>query len=250
MSRIINQILELAKLDTASPEKIAATSAAIQTQLDREAQQLLQEALRAVQSELPTINHNEQLERHGEVIASFATYETIMAAIQPLLSEHGFTVMFHTDYVGKNQGSVACILSHVGGASIQSSFPLMVTDWSDMSEAQAIASGETFAKRRALCSALNIVTKGADKNGEAATPINQDVAPKPANYDKRVTMLRACVKKGDRAKFQKAYADTELSIREWGNRYDRDTWEALKRMMVTPQSATVEANDDETEGTF
>lgn len=234
MSRITSQLLELAK-NGVTPEAIKEASAAVQAQQDREAQQQLQEALRDLQAKLPTINQNEQLERNGQVIATFASYEAIMSAIQPLLTEHGFTVMFHTDYVGANVGSVACIVSHVGGASVQSSFPLMVTDWSDMSEVQAIASGETFAKRRALCSAFNIVTKGADKNGELpVTQIRADVSARPEGFDKTWKMLQRAAAGGQKA-FSKAWKDTPQNLRDWAVANELDKVNTLKKQAVTPK---------------
>lgn len=235
MSRTINQLIELARLDSASPEKISALSAALQAQQDREAKQALQKALQALQAELPQIDHNDQIVRGGEVICTFCNYEKLHEIIQPSLTTHGFTVTRHTQYAGPNNGDTTVIVTHTDGASIESSFPIIASDWGGMSEAQAIASGETFAARRALCACLNIVTKGRDTNGEApARQINADVSTRPGGYEKTWKVLEKAAKFGHKA-FAKAWKDCPQSLKDWAVANELDKVNALKRQAVTPK---------------
>lgn len=241
MSRTINQLIELAKLDTASPDKITALSVALQAQQDREAKQALQKSFQALQAELPQIDHNDQIVRNGEVICTFCNYEKLHEIIQPSLTTHGFTVTRHTQYAGPNNGDTTVIVTHTDGASIQSSFPIIASDWSGMSEAQAIASGETFAARRALCAVINLVTRGADNNGEIPErQIHADVSDKPEHYDKRMKFLETASTKGQKH-FVKAFRDCEQDVKDWAVRNEPKRLETIKRQAVTPIGAEVVA---------
>ncbi len=235
MSRITSQLLDLAK-NGITPDAIKATSDALQAQQDREARQALQRAFGVLQSELPQIDHNDQIVRNGEVICTFSSYEKILDVIQPLLTKNAFTVTRHTSYAGPNNGDVTVIVTHEDGASIQSSFPIISSDWSGMSEAQAIASGETFAARRALCACLNIVTRGADKNGEApARQIHADVSDKPENYDKRMRFLETAATKGQKF-FVKSFKDCEQAVKDWAVAHEPERLNAIKKLAVMPKA--------------
>jgi hypothetical protein len=238
VSRLTTQLLELAK-NGITPEAIRATSDALQVQQDREARQALQVAFKNLQAELPQIDHNDQIVRNGEVIATFSSYEKLHEILQPLLTKYDFTVTRHTAYAGPNKGDVTVIVTHMDGATLESSFPIIASDWSgEMSEVQAIASGETFAARRALCGCLNLVTRGADKDGEEpfdiARPQVFDRQP-PENYSKRMKFLETAATKGPKG-FAKAFKDCEQDVKDWAVAHDLANLNRIKSIAVTPKA--------------
>ena len=109
----------------------------------------------------------------------FAAFEDIMAQVKPLLLKNGFSLSFSMDF---REGRVIqqCTLSHSGGHSRSNTF--MARPGSGppgSSEAQGDGAASTYAKRFALCNALNIIverdTDGADARKEGS-PVTEDQA--------------------------------------------------------------------------
>lgn len=85
----------------------------------------------------------------------FAPYEEIMREVQPMLTKHGFSVTFDTR-VEENRLVSVCTLTHKGGHTRQNSFAVRYTKPPGSSDAQGDMSTKSYAKRGALCDALNI----------------------------------------------------------------------------------------------
>jgi hypothetical protein len=80
-----------------------------------------------------------------------------MSQVAPLLQRHGFTVTFSTDYK-EARLLKTCTLQHVGGHARSNTFAVRIGSGPPKaSEAQADGAASTYAKRFALCDALNIV---------------------------------------------------------------------------------------------
>jgi len=124
----------------------------------------LQAAMPKVQATKPVPNND------GTTRYTFAPYEEIMAQVGPMLKAHGFTVTFSTDYIpGPPQRLVKiCTLQHVGGHARTNSFAVRVGSGPPKaSEAQADGAASTYAKRFALCDALNITVGGIDNDARS-----------------------------------------------------------------------------------
>lgn len=71
--------------------------------------------------------------------------------------------------------NVSCKLSHVGGHSISSSFPIPVESKAGASKQQHYASASTYARRYSLIQVLGLTTTEHDNDGnEAKAPENTE----------------------------------------------------------------------------
>lgn len=94
--------------------------------------------------------------RDGTIRFKFAPFEEIMREVGPKLKAHGFTVTFSTDFA-EGRLVMSCTLLHIGGHSKTNKFAVRVGSGPpNASECQADGAANTYAKRFALCNALNI----------------------------------------------------------------------------------------------
>ncbi len=123
----------------------------------RDAEKQFAAAFIKLQAEMPRITADKEVpDREGNIKYKFAPYETIMDAVQPLLQKYGFTVTFSMTF---EEGRViqTCTLQHIGGHSKSNQFACRVGQGPPKSsEAQGDGAASTYAKRFALCNALNI----------------------------------------------------------------------------------------------
>ncbi len=93
--------------------------------------------------------------KNGVPRYTFAPYEEIMRTVQPMLTRHGFSVTFDTKIDGDRLYSV-CTLTHKSGHSRSNQFAVRFGKPPGSSDAQGDMSTKSYAKRGALCDALNI----------------------------------------------------------------------------------------------
>ena len=161
----------------------------------RRAQADFQRDFLALQAELPKIIPKKIVEnRDGTVRYRYAPIEDIDAAVRPLCLRHGFSYTFTepaeraTDCV-----TVVCILSHRSGHSRETRATIRVPrSTPGVSDAQADVAARSYARRVALCDALNImITKDAypdprlENLGKPVTPAQA------AELDQLVRQARA-----------------------------------------------------------
>ncbi len=106
---------------------------------------------------------------------TFAPYEEIMRICQPILTRHGFSVTFDTKIDGDRLYSV-CTLTHKAGHSRSNQFAVRFTTPPGSSSAQGDMSTKSYAKRGALCDALNISIEHDDDARMIGKPIGQALA--------------------------------------------------------------------------
>jgi len=180
----------------------------------KDAEKRFAAAFVALQAGMPNIAASRPVPNNdGSVRYRFAPYEEIMAVVKPLLQKHGFTVTFSTDYL---EGRIiqSCTLQHIDGHSRTNKFAARIGNGPPKSsEAQGDGAASTYAKRFALCNALNITvetdTDGRpDARGEGET-ISED----------KVAYLKEQVRetKSDEAKFLqfagvKSYEEITVAI--------------------------------------
>lgn len=151
----------------------------------------------ALQKDIPKVKATKAVPGKGDTIKyHFAPYEEIMDAVQPLLEKHGFAVTFGSRFEGTPPRMVAtCTLVHRGGHSKANEFGARVGDGPPgASPAQADGAASTYAKRFALCNALNIRTEGLDDD---ARLIGGPVSAEQASELRE----RLLATKGDEGKF-------------------------------------------------
>lgn len=187
-----------------------------------------------LQAELPSVVATRIIPNNdGSARSTFAAYEDIMRTIQPKLVEHGFSVSFtfRYDTSGKAERLCAvCQLSHIDGHSETNEFAVRVSEPPKASGAQGDGATHTYAKRYALCAALNI---SIDKDNDARIE-GEVISP-----DEAAELERRCEETGsDKTRFLKyAGAATFAEIRSEKLRHLHDTLDQKSRKPQTDPAA-------------
>lgn len=184
------------------------------------------EALTALQGETIRVQARRKVDEKpdGSCRYKFAAYEDLMAQVQPMLAKHGFSITFDTE-VGDQRLTSICTLMHKGGHARQNKFAVRYGKPPGSSDAQGDMSTKSYAKRGALCDALNISIEhdndGIEDVKMEGVPITQAQAD---------TLRELCDASGsDRNKFL-AYAGANTFEEIFSSRYN-DLVAALKRKM-------------------
>lgn len=175
-------------------------------QVDRQSERDFATAFSALQGEARNVRANKSVPGNdGNVRFVYANFQEIMDQVAPLLEKHRFSVSFEPKMSEKTV-TQTCVLQHISGHTKR--YPMEVRVGKGppaASECQADGAAYEYAKRLALCSALNIVVDKSDVMIEGL-PITQEQADQ----------LRARLKalNGDEAGFLKlAKADSFEEIR-------------------------------------
>jgi hypothetical protein len=131
----------------------------------------------AVQSEMPSVQATRAVPGNGgEVRYTFAPFDEIMRTVQPILARHGFSVSFDSR-MEEGRTVALCTLTHASGHSRTNQFAVRGGKGPPgTNEAQADGSARSYARRYALCDALNIsIDHDTDARSEGDT-ITPDVA--------------------------------------------------------------------------
>lgn len=109
---------------------------------------------------------------------AFARWEDIDEAITPILTRHGFSLMFRSGVAPDGKITITGILAHVGGHSEETTITLPHDSSGSKNPVQAVGSSLTYGKRYAATFLLNIRTKGEDDDGMegGATDITDEQA--------------------------------------------------------------------------
>lgn len=109
---------------------------------------------------IPVIAHTKK-----SYSTTYAPLEDIVKIVQPILSEHGFSVSFSTQQNGIESVKIVCTLMHKDGHTATTELELPTeAATKGMNKMQAIGAAITYGKRYTLCSILNITTTGDDCN--------------------------------------------------------------------------------------
>jgi hypothetical protein len=147
--------------ETLTPDKAEIILRMRRELVDEERRESWHEAFSALQAVLPQIPKNGIVKlKTGQY--NFARYEHMMAALQPLLAEHGFSVSFTVLPATNGLITVRCELMRNGWSKYSDSAPLPPDTGPGRNSAQAAGSSTTYGKRYALTNALNLVWCGAD----------------------------------------------------------------------------------------
>jgi ERF superfamily len=130
----------------------------------KDAERKFNEAFAKLQSELSSVNATRQVpNKDGTPRYRFAPYEDIMAEAKPVLIANGFAVSFTSRFMEGGRMVSICTLRHVGGFSQSNEFAVRIGGGPPgATETQADGAAKTYAKRGALCDALNIVVEHDD----------------------------------------------------------------------------------------
>ena len=143
----------------------------------KDAEKQFAAAFVALQSDMPAIQAVKAVPNNdGTIRYKFAPYQEIMEKAKPVLQKHGFTLTFSMSY---SEGRITqnCTLMHIGGHSRTNQFAVRIgAGPPKSSEAQGDGAAATYAKRQALCDALNIVVEHDTDARDVGKPITAEEA--------------------------------------------------------------------------
>ncbi len=144
----------------------------------KNAEREFNQAFAKLQSELSSVNATRQVpNKDGSVRYRFAPYEDIMETVKPALIANGFAISFTTRFMEGGRIVSICTLRHVGGFSQSNEFAVRIGGGPPgATETQADGAAKTYAKRGALCDALNIVVEHDDDARMIGQPIGSALA--------------------------------------------------------------------------
>jgi hypothetical protein len=146
----------------------------------------LQAEMRGVKAMKPVPNND------GTVRYTFAPFEEIMEEVGPRLKAHGFIVTFSTDFADGRLVK-SCTLQHIGGHSKTNKFAVRIGKGPPgSSESQQDGAASTYAKRFALCDALNIVI---EKDNDARAEGGAVTKEQADELERRIKMVNGDVEK-------------------------------------------------------
>ena len=196
----------------------------------------LQEETKKVKAMNPVMN---KPDKGGRVRFTFANFESIMGEVETPLKNNNFSISFDSEFMEGGRVQVSCTLTHIKGHSRVTRFACRVGSGPPgASEAQADGAAVSYAKRFALCLALNIIV---DKifDGTDARPIGDfipaemaaDLERRAERFPKKIPFL---LDFAEATTFQEisqgAYKRTAKKLSQWEA--------ALKEMPQRPAAPT------------
>ncbi len=135
------------------------------------------QAFAKLQSELRSVNATRTVpNKDGSPRYRFAPFEDIMEEVQPVLVANGFSISFNSRFGDGRMVSI-CTLRHIGGFSQSNEFAVRIGGGPPgATDTQADGAAKTYAKRGALCDALNIVVEHDDDARMIGQPIGTALA--------------------------------------------------------------------------
>ena len=161
---------------------------------ERDAEKQFARAFAALQADMPEIKAVKAVpDKNGNLKYRFAPYEDIMEIVKPLLQKHGFTVTFSCAF-SEGRVNQTCTLQHTGGHKSANQFAARIGSGPPgCSEAQGDGAAATYAKRHALCYALNIVIERDEDGADPKTRAQVIGAPiSPEQVQTLNEMVRDC----------------------------------------------------------
>lgn len=150
---------------------------ALQERYERnEAAKAYANALTAFQAKCPPIKKNREAKIVGQRTSysyNFASYDDVMAQIGGLLTECGIALSFSTTNQDKGIRVTLKIRhgTHVDECTLDVPIPAM-----NVNDTQRYGAALSYAKRYALCAALNIVVTNEDSDASDLDPITDEQA--------------------------------------------------------------------------
>jgi hypothetical protein len=187
---------------------------------DRQAERDFAADFAALQGELGSFRPTKAVpDKYGNTKYTYLPYGEIMAVVQPLLRKYRFSVSFSTEF---KDGRIlqTCTLQHESG--YHRDFKAYVRVGSGphgATESQADGAAMTYAKRYALCNALNITVEHDSDARKEGEPISQQQA------DTLRQMVADC--RADEAAFLR-FAGAK-TYEEIGNRRYAEVYAALEK---------------------
>jgi hypothetical protein len=121
-------------------------------------------ALATFQARCPQITKRRQMDLGGGKGPLYASIDDIMREVKPLLAECGLSVTFSASITEGGHLTAKCLVHH-GRHVEESEITLPVPSSMRVNDTQKMGAALSYAKRYALCAALNIVVTDEDQDG-------------------------------------------------------------------------------------
>lgn len=127
--------------------------------------------LATMQPKLPVIDEKGGIKNNAGVVQStYAKWEDINDAIQPILSAHGFALSFRPGIATDGKVTVTTVLAHADGHSDEATVTLPHDASGSKNSVQAVGSSFTYAKRYGAIGLLNITSRApGDRDDDGQT---------------------------------------------------------------------------------
>lgn len=145
----------------------------------RESEKEFNRDFAAAMADMPRVAKRGKKDMGGKGVIPYETYEDLDAAIRPIETRYGFARSFSTRISDKGAGVILVLtLTHRAGHSTTSERYCPPDPGPGRNDTQAIGSGESYGRRYLTKSRWNIVTVGADDDGDSADPVSEQQALK------------------------------------------------------------------------
>lgn len=135
------------------------------------------QSLHNFQAECPQITRSGGIIVNNVLRSRYSPYEDTMKIVRPYMQKWGFSESFDTQVNEAGQiCAVTCTLSHVGGHSVQSTFPVTPDSSGSKNSIQAIGSALSYGKRYSLGAVLGLVFTNEDDDGKATAMLEESRA--------------------------------------------------------------------------
>lgn len=137
-------MIERVAMDPNLPvERLTALMDMRERQLNKEAEQVFNQAFAAAMSEMPDVPKNGKNKHSGQ---TYSTLDDLIRTTRPVLARHGLSLNWQTSASG-NDYSVTAIVRHAMGHSIQTTLTGARDNGKQMNALQGGGSTETYLKR-------------------------------------------------------------------------------------------------------
>lgn len=161
--------------------------------MEREAIRLFNEAMRAAQAAMPQVVADAD---NDQTRSKYARYETVSAAVQPIITEHGFSLSFgEEDSPKPDHLRIVCDVAHVGGHTkrYHGDVPIDragIKGNVNKTPTHAYGSTKSYGRRYLKLDIFDVAIKGIDDDGNAANA-------GPVISDEQLAMLRDLIDQTD-----------------------------------------------------
>lgn len=187
-------LIQMAVEQNADPDRLEKLMALQERWQANCAAEAFADAVAAFQAECPQIKKARQINLGGGQGPSYASIDDIMQQVQPLLTRHGLSVAYSADIAEGGKLHATCTIRK-GSHREVSNITLPVPQQMKVNDTQKMGAALSYAKRYALCAALNITVTDQDRD---AGGLEQTVGPgQIAEINARLEKLEP----GTRARF-------------------------------------------------
>lgn len=178
-------------------ERLTALMDMRERQMDKEAEQVFNQAFAAAMAEMPDVPKSGHNKHSGQ---RYSTLDDLIRTTRPVLARHGLSLNWQTTISG-NEYSVTAIVRHAMGHSIQTTLSGARDNGKQMNALQGGGSTETYLKRYTGFSILGLSSGDEiDDDGGASS------APKNITADQAAELRKLIEETGtDEIKFHRAY---------------------------------------------